>query len=344
MDSPPASSPERPRFPPIDMLRHGSIHLWHFVPPGPGRCWPRRARCGVLALILSLATGGCARQDSARPVEDTETSGRISIAASPDVRALVAREISSFRASYPQATLELREPESSAQVIGALLGGRADVAVVGRDLEEEERNVARQAGIELDGHRIARDAVCVVVPASNPVRNLTVRELQRIWSGEATNWSAFGGRSGRILPVLPPLSGDLVRAFAQAVLDGEPLKAPSMVEAGDSAVAARVATTPGAIGLVPLARAADPGLRALAIAPIEGLAYVEPDMQSVHEGQYPLTFTVNLYRRTRGARLAGGFVTHVASQPGQQLVLDGGRVPTSVPLRFVRRSPLLGSH
>jgi hypothetical protein len=37
-------------------------------------------------------------------------------------------------------------------------------------------------------------------------------------------------------------------------------------------------------------------------------------------------------------------VTFVASQPGQQLVLAGGRVPTAVPLRFVRRSPLLSTH
>ena len=144
--------------------------------------------------------------------------------------------------------------------------------------------------------------------------------------------------------MLPPLSSDLARAFAQRVMAGEAMRAPTLVEASDSAVAGQVVATPGAIGIVPLALAATPGLRSLRVAPLEGMAYVDPDMESVHDGSYPLTRFLNVFIRTRGPRLAGGFVTYVASQPGQQLVLASGRVPTAVPLRFVRRSPLLSTH
>ena len=267
-----------------------------------------------------------------------------SIASAPDVRELALSEVEAFRAVYPQATLELREPESSGQVVSALLAGRADVAVTGRELEQEERDMARRNGIELEGHRIAQDAMCVVVPAANPVQNVTLGELQRIWLGETLDWSALGGRDGRIVPVLPPLSSDLARAFAQRVMAGVAMRAPALVEASDSAVAARVAATPGAIGVVPLALAATAGLKSLHVAPLEGTSYVDPDMESVHDGSYPLTRFISLFIRTRGPRLAGGFVTFAASQPGQQLVLDSGRVPAAVPIRFVRRSPLLSTH
>lgn len=321
-----------------------SLDSESFVVPGPGRSRLLPARGFFAPLLVALLAGGCARHDASRPVEDTETSGRISIATAPDVRALALAEVEAFRAGYPQAALELREPESSGQVVSALLAGRADVAVAGRELEQEERDVARSNGVEVDGHRIAQDAMCVVVHEANPVRNITIGELQRVWLGEADDWSAFGGTGGRILPVLPPLSSDLARAFAQRVMAGEPMRAPSMLEASDSAVAARVATTRGALGVVPLALASRPGLRALRVAAIAGAAYVDADMESVHDGSYPLTRFVTLYVRTRGPRLAGGFVTFVASQPGQQLVLSSGRVPTTVPLRFVRRSPLLSSH
>lgn len=322
-----------------------SLESLTFVCPGPrrSRLLPARGRV-VPALSVLLVLCGCARQNAARPVEDTETSGRISIASAPDVRALVVSEAEAFRAVCPQATLALREPESSAQVVSALLGGRADVAVAGRELEQEERDMARRSGIEIEGHRIAQDAMCVVVPAANPVRNLTMRELQRIWLGEATEWSAFGGGDHRIVPVLPPLSTDLARAFAQRVMEGQAMRAPSVVEASDSGVAARVAATPGGVGIVPLAHASGPGLRALAVAALEGTPYVAPDMESVHDGSYPLTRFVNVFIRTQGPRLAGGFVTWTTSQSGQQLVLADGRVPTTVPLRFVRRSPMLGSH
>jgi phosphate transport system substrate-binding protein len=334
------------------MLGHASISFCHFVFRGPGPTRPAGARSfGVFlsAVLIPLVgvtfcNAGCARQPGIRPVEDTETSGRISIAASPDAQALLARETEAFRATYPEARLELRPPESSAQVLGALLGGRADVAAAGRELEDEERSMAQRAGIEVEGHRVAEDAICLVVPDASPVRNLTVGELRRIWLGEARAWSAFGGPDHAIVPVLPSLASDLARAFTQRVMDGAELRAPSMVEATDSAVAARVARTPGAIGVVPLALATAPGVRALGVAALEGLGYVEPDMETVHEGHYPLTLYFNLFIRTHGPRLAGGLVTYVSSQPGQELVLASGRVPTAVPLRFVHRSPMLGSH
>ena len=332
------------------MPGHASISFPHFVFRGPGHSRPVSALgfgVPLTAVLLSgfaLTSAGCTRRSGAPPVEDTETSGRISIAASPDAQPLLAQEVTAFRTMYPQAALELRPPESSGQVLGALLGGRADLAAAGRELEDEERNMARQAGIELEGHRVAEDAICLVVPEKSPLHNLTVGEAKKIWTGDARSWSAFGGPDAAIVPVLPPLASDLARAFAQRVMDGAPMRAPSEVEASDSAVAARVARTPGAIGVVSLATAAAPGVRALGISPLEGLGYVEPDMETVHSGHYPLTLYFNLFIRTHGPRLAGGFVTYVTSQPGQQLVLASGRVPTAVPLRFVHRSPMLGSH
>lgn len=326
------------------MLGPSSLDSTHFVVPGPGRSRLLPAR-GLFAPCLAfLLAGGCARPNASHPVEDTETSGRISIASAPDVRELALSEIGAFRATYPQATLELREPESSGQVVSALLAGHADVAVTGRELEQEERDMARRNGIELEGHRIALDAMCLVVRSTNPVQNVTLGELQRIGLGELLDWSVLGGHDGRILPVLPPLSSDLARAFTQRVMAGAAMRAPALVEASDSAVVARVAATRGAIGVVPLALASRPGLKTLRVAAVEGTPYVDPDMESVHDGSYPLTRYISLFIRTHGARLAGGFVTYVASQPGQQLVLASGRVPAAVPIRFVRRSPLLSTH
>lgn len=326
------------------MRGYASLDFQHFVGPGPRRPRLLPARGLAVSVAAALILSGCARHDAARPVEDTETSGRISIAAAPDARALMVTEAKAFREGYPQVVLDVREPESSGQVISALLAGHADMAATGRDLEPEERNMARQAGIELEGHKIAQDAMCLIVPEASTVRNVTVDELQRIWSADIADWGKLGGADGRIVPVLPPLSSDLARAFTQRVMDGVPMRAPSVIEASDSAVAVTVARTRGAIGVVPMALAQAKGVRPLAIAAMAGMSYVEPDAESVHLGHYPLTHYIHLYRRTQGARLAGGFTTFVMSQPGQELVLASGRVPTAVPLRFVRRSPLLGSH
>src|SRR5262245_1390343 len=274
----------------IDMLGDASISFVHFVFRGPGRArpvWALGVGVRVAAALLlgtPLGTAGCTRGSSVPPVEDTETSGRISIAASPDAQQLLAQEVAAFRATYPQAALELRPPESSAQVLGALLGGRADLAAAGRELEDEERKMAQKAGIELEGHRVAQDAICLVVSEASPIHNLTVGELRRIGLGEVRSWAAFGGHDAAIVPVLPPLASDLARAFVQRVMDGAALRAPSEIEAGDSAVAARVARTPGAIGVVSLAYASAPGVRALGISPLEAWAMSSPTWRACTPG------------------------------------------------------------
>jgi hypothetical protein len=48
--------------------------------------------------------------------------------------------------------------------------------------------------------------------------------------------------------------------------------------------------------------------------------------------------------RAAGAKLANGLITFVTSIDGQRIVQQAGYVPTAVPVRFVRRSPLLGTH
>jgi ABC-type phosphate transport system substrate-binding protein len=57
-----------------------------------------------------------------------------------------------------------------------------------------------------------------------------------------------------------------------------------------------------------------------------------------------LTRFYNFYMRPRGPKAAAGFITFVTSMDGQAIVHEAGLVPTAVPVRFVRRSPMLGTH
>ena len=111
----------------------------------------------------------------------------------------------------------------------------------------------------------------------------------------------------------------------------------------DSDVVAQVKAHPGAIGFVTLA-APETGTKRLRLAAVKGLQYHAPDAEAVYRADYALTRSMNLYVRPGGPALANGVVTFITAIEGQKLVLEGGLVPTSVPVRFVRRSPMLGSH
>ena len=117
------------------------------------------------------------------------------------------------------------------------------------------------------------------------------------------------------------------------------LMIPAIPAASDSEVVQRVLEDRDAIGFVSLAWA-DRGAKVLRVASARGMPYWKPDLEAVYRGDYPLTRFFNLYMRTQGRRLAGGFNTFVTSRDGH----ESGLVPTSVPVRFVRRSPMQSSH
>ncbi len=264
------------------------------------------------------------------------------VVCSPDARDVIAREREAFRALYRQADVELRQG-TSREAVSALFAAECDLAVITRELLPEERAAAERGGLELEGYQVARDAVVAVVNLSNPVENVAVQDLRGIYGGEITRWSDLGGESRPIHAVIQPPGADITAFFVEAVMAGAPIAASAIYEAGDSTVVSRVRSDPDAIGYVTLAGVAD-GCRALRVATLPGMRYWKPDLEAVHKGDYPLTRRVHTYVRSGGSKLATGFITFITSRDGQRIVHEAGLVPTTVPVRFVRRSPMRSSH
>lgn len=326
----------------IDKARVGFLDFGYFVVRRREPTLHVRAFPPILALILLDLLGCSPRPETTGAVEDSLTSGRISIVCAPEAYRLMEHERATFQRLYPRARIALRQG-SSRDAIAALFAATADMAVITRELEPEERRAAVQGKLALDGFRFARDAVVVVVHPSNPVENLAIDELRRIYRGNVSRWSEIGGRDLAVVPVIQPVDSDITEFFSHDVMGLEPIRARVVYEDSDSAVVARLGREPEAIGYISLGALA-PGVKALRLAALTGLPYWKPDLEAIYKGDYPLTRYFSMYVRETGPRLANGFITFVTSFEGQKLVRDLGFVPTEVPVRFVRRSPLLGTH
>jgi phosphate transport system substrate-binding protein len=298
------------------------------------RSWWLLAPCAVLFLP------GCS--PSSHDAAEDLTRGRLVAVSSPDAVPAIERCRQAFERLYPHAHIELRAG-TSREAIAALFGARADLAVISRELVPEERRAAVQGKLEIDGYRFARDAAVLMVNPANPITNLTREDVRAIYSGKLRNWSALGGRDGPIESLVPPAGSDLMEFFAEEVMEGEPIGSGARTVSGDSEAVRVVTERPGAIAVTTLGAVLRGG-KPLQLAALRGLAYYKPDPEMVHDGRYPVTRFYNLYVRARGPALANGFITFVTSMDGQRLIRSSGLVPTSVPVRFVRRSPMLGTH
>ena len=326
----------------IDMRKAALLDLSHFVLRATARCSHSPVR--LVFVLALLALPGCTSSASNPPgVEDTQTSGRIRVVAGPELMALMRRETQMFTATYPRSGFELDEAPTP-HAVSALFEARADLIALPRELAAEERAAAASGGLELEGYLVGRSALLAIVHPSNPVQNVSRFELGRMLSGGLERWSEIGGTEARIVPVLPPLDSETSLALAHQLLDSARIHVPARVVPSDSAVVASVSRDPDAIGFIDASAIPSEGVRALHVAALDGLTYVKPDAESVHDGRYPLIRPLHLYMRTAGPRLAGGLITFVTSHDGQRLLHEAGFVPTAVPVRFVRRSPLQSSH
>jgi phosphate transport system substrate-binding protein len=321
----------------IDSTRSGFLDSTRFVfreaigHLGVGACW-----------LAALSLVGCAPKPTPQPVEDSITSGRIRIVSAAEAFEVTHRVAEDFMTRYPEAVISV-DRGTSRQAVQALFAAECDLAILSRELDADERRAAVEGGLEVDGYRFARSGLVFLVHETNPVRNLALEDLRRIYRGEWQDWRDAGGASGRIVPVIQELNSDVTESFLERVMMGEPIRAAVLTAASDSAAVAAVRSDAGAIAFVGLAAGHD-RLRALRIASLRGLPYVQPDPETVHREEYPLSRAFYAYARTEGQRLANGFVTHLTSMEGQRLVRDRSLVPANVPVRFVRRSPMLSTH
>lgn len=306
-----------------------------------GKGWHPAWRVFVLACVAA-GIAGCIPRRAPGTVEDSLTSGRILVVCTPELLGILQHERAAFDSLYPGATIDLRQGDSS-EAIRALFAAECDLAVISRELDPIERGAAVRGGLELEGFRFARDGVALVVHPDNPVENAALDEVGGIFRGSLTRWEALGGRNGSIRPVIQDPGSDIMAFFTARVLRHEPIQAPVVSQPSDSAVAGYVRGHPDAVGIVSMAWA-ERGVKPLRLATLKGLSYRRPDAEAVYEGEYALSRDMNLYVRLRGPALANGFITFITSRDGQAIVRDGGLVPTAVPVRFVRRSPMVGSH
>ena len=105
--------------------------------------------------------------------------------------------------------------------IAALINGTVDIATASRKIKDEEVTEAEGKGITPVEHVVARDGIAVVVNPENPVNEITMEDLAKIFTGQTTNWSAVGGNDQKIGVLSRESSSGTYAFFREHVMDDE---------------------------------------------------------------------------------------------------------------------------
>lgn len=110
-----------------------------------------------------------------------KATGTIRITGSSSVAPLVQKLAQDYQKKNPNAGIEVSTSDSSDGLMRALTG-KCDLAMSSRELMNYEKEL-------LDYELIAHDNIAVIVNKDNPVNNLTLDILKKIYTGELKNWS-----------------------------------------------------------------------------------------------------------------------------------------------------------
>jgi len=128
----------------------------------------------------------------------------------------------------------------SSQTHGAfmnLIDGNADIILTHRTISPDEKLHADSVEVTLIETPIALDAFVFVVNKNNPLKSLTVNQVQKIYTGEITNWSQVGGNHASIKVFTRPRNSGSEEVLRKLVMDGlEPADFPESSIGGMSQV------------------------------------------------------------------------------------------------------------
>ena len=107
-----------------------------------------------------------------------------------------------------------------------LINGDTDLILVTYP-SEEEKNLAKEKGIELEIVPIVKEAFVFFVNTDNPIENLTLEQVQDIYSGKIKNWKEVGGENEKIIPYQRPENSGSQSGMLSLVMKGKKMMTPT---------------------------------------------------------------------------------------------------------------------
>lgn len=210
------------------------------------------------------------------------------------------RAAEAFMHGHPDARIVIPGAFGTARGYKALLDGTADIAMASGAVPDELALSMAELGISLESTIVSQDAIVPLVHASNPVHDLSLRQLRHIFSGRIRNWREVGGNDGVIEVLGGPPAGGISSSWKTLVLGGEPYT-PSMCVLDLSDRLARVAVSPLAISFLAQMPLADKRLKTVTVNAMAALPWVSA---------YPLRVPMMLVTRSAPPALARQFVAY----------------------------------
>ena len=295
--------------------------------------------------ILVLFTLSC-NYGGQKEFTDTTTSGKVNIVVDESYSLLFDSQIYTFQKLYKRAIINATfKPEKEA--LAALMNDCCKVIIINRDLSVNERAEFKKNNLFPVSTKIAEDAVALIVNNNNTSLQLTVEQLKNILSGKDSVWKQINPSSpeGKINVVFDNSNSANERYLRENILENQAYQKNCFAVKSNPDVINYVNTHSNALGVISVNWISDQDdtlsqrflqkVKVVAIAKSANYDYFKPYQAYIKTKDYALCRDVYMINRQTRAGLGTGFVSFVAGEKGQRMILKSGLVPATIPSRVV---------
>jgi phosphate transport system substrate-binding protein len=259
-------------------------------------------------------------------------AGNITVKGSDTMVILGQKWAETYMKKNPGTTVQVTGGGSGTG-IAALLNGATDICNSSRPMKPSEiADFVKKFKSRPHEYKTCLDGLSVYVHADNPLKEISIPQLEAIFTGKVTNWKQVGGPDAPISLYGRENSSGTYEFFKEHVLQKKDFAAATKTMPGTAAVIQGVAKDKNAIGYGGIAYGE--GVKHLKVSKTDGGTAVEPTEENVLSGKYPIArYLFNYVAPAKDNGEVAAYIEWCTSDEGQAVVKDVGYFPLPKNLR-----------
>ena len=300
----------------------------------------------MMALGLATATMATSTMSNASELPDYQkvsgVSGNLSSVGSDTLANLMTLWAEEFKRTYPNVNIQIQAAGSSTAP-PALTEGTSSIGPMSRKMKSKETSMfEKRYGYKPTAIGVAIDALAVYVHKDNPIKGLSIPQVDAIFSstrkcGEKNDISSWGGTG-----VNGQLADKSIQIYGRNSVSGTygyfkkkglckgDFKSGVNEQPGSASVVQSVSASLNGIGYSGIGYKTA-GVKALPLAKKAGGQFVEANKKNSLNGSYPLARVLYVYVNKAPNKplepVVAEFIKLVLSKQGQEAVAKDGYIP-----------------
>jgi len=313
---------------------------------------------------MLVVAGSCSKS---KPT-NTSTKGIAKINCDESFRNILDQEIEVFEYTYPEASIMPRYMDEAA-ALDSLMHKHCDLIITSRDLTDDQRHNLKLQGRAYRSRKIAVDAVAIIVNNANDIPELSMQDLEDIFTGKVTRWGEVHPTSLKrdsIKIVFDDSGSGVMHYIKDKFLKGGKWGPNVYAQHSTEEVFKAVEGRKNAIGFVGVswisanmkgpertieekvtdlrdknevsAISFTDRIKVMSIRGPEQITGCKPYQAYINDGTYPLYRVIWAIDASAGGTLDHGFYSFLTGVIGQKIILQTGILPAAEPVRTVEVS------